>query len=67
MPSDKRQAGEEVTPEMIGAGVSVLADDWGVIGAHAASELVEVVFRAMMAAAPGSVLSCRNDEAPRCE
>ena len=56
----------EVTPEMIEAGVSVLADDWGVIGAYAASELTEVVFRAIMAVAPGSVLNSRNVEAPRC-
>ena len=58
--------GIEITPEMIEAGVSVLADDWGVIGAHAASDLAEVVFRAMMAAAPGSVLNSRNVETPRC-
>ncbi len=61
------ESGEiEVTPEMIEAGVSVLADDWGVIGSHAASELTEVVFRAMMAVAPSSVLNSRNVEAPRC-
>ncbi len=66
MPSDKRQASEEITPEMIRAGVGVLAHDWGVIGEYAASELAEVTFRTMMAAAPGSVLSSRNGEAPRC-
>ena len=69
MPSRKRQASEptevQITPEMIEAGVSVLADDWGVIGAHAASELAEVVYRAMMAAAPGNMLTSRNVEASR--
>ena len=45
---------DEITPEMIEAGASVLANDWGVIGAHAASELAEVIFRAMMTAAPSS-------------
>ncbi len=51
---------------MIKAGVSVLADDLDVIGAHSVSELTEVVFRNMMAAALGSVLNSRNVEAPRC-
>ena len=69
-PSQKRQAGApteeiEITPEMVEAGVSVLAEDWGVIGAHAASELAEIVFRAMMAAAPDNMLTSRNVEASR--
>lgn len=64
--SPKGTGGVEITPEMIEAGVSVLADDWGVIGAHAASDLAEMVFRAMMAAAADSVLNSRNVEAPRC-
>ena len=67
---EKRQAGKslkvEITSEMIEAGVSVLADDWGVIGAYAASELTQVVFRAMLAVAPNSVLNSKNVEAPRC-
>lgn len=56
----------EITSEMIEAGVSVLADDWGVIGAHAASELAEVVFRAMVVTGSGSVLNSQNVETPRC-
>ena len=51
---------------MIEAGVSLLADDWGVIGASAASELAEAIFRAIMAVAPGSVVNSRDVEAPRC-
>lgn len=39
-----------VTPEMIAAGANLLADEWGVIGPHAAEELAEAVFRAMIEA-----------------
>jgi hypothetical protein len=50
------QAGAEgeVTPEMIRAGVTVLAEDAGVVSEYVAEELAELVFRAMMAAGPGS-------------
>ena len=39
----------EITPEMIEAGVRVLASEWGVIGEVAAEELAEDVYRAMSA------------------
>jgi hypothetical protein len=39
-----------ITPEMIAAGVRILADEWGVCSEYAAEELAEIVFRAMLAA-----------------
>jgi hypothetical protein len=39
---------------MIRAGMIVPAEDAGVVGEYVAEELAELVFRAMMAARPGS-------------
>jgi hypothetical protein len=41
----------EITPEMIAAGVQVIADTYGVCGEYAATGLAEDVFKAMMSAA----------------
>lgn len=40
----------EITPEMIQAGILLLADEWGVVSRNAAEPMVVDLFRAMLAA-----------------
>ena len=55
----------EITPEMVRAGVEILAEKWGVISEYGAEELAEVVFRAMMDSAPYALVPCGNAEDSR--
>jgi hypothetical protein len=51
MPTDDHRLGApdiEITPEMVKAGVGVLADKHGVVSEWAAEELAQEVFRAMI-------------------
>ncbi len=59
--------GIEITPAMIEGGVKILADEWGVIGEHAAEELAGAVFRAMLKctkASKVSIIRPRDGEGP---
>jgi hypothetical protein len=48
--NDKKENIPEITPEMIEAGVKVLAHEAGVVSEYVAEELAADVFRAMLAA-----------------
>jgi hypothetical protein len=48
--SQKQQTGViEITPEMVDAGVEILAERYGIVGPFGAQEIAEDVFRAMLA------------------